>query len=164
MMSCIKCGNHLKKQSKFCTKCGTKIQIDEFLPNLESIDDNNSTNDISQSEILSNNSLKIKLLGFYIILVIALYLMGQGTKEMIGFSIYSLVSIIVISLRINAPNTFNIFVKILLLLQFVFILSMVIPEADYLFINLVSSIATILFALLSLVILLMVSIGNRNKS
>lgn len=172
MTNCIKCGRPLKKGSKFCTKCGAKISLNEIQPEFESNNDNN-TNDFVQSEtsslepqpeILNNNSLKNKLLGFYIILVIPLYLMGQGTEEMIAFSIYSVVNIVVISLRINSPNTFNLIVKILLLLQFVFILSIVIPEANYLFVNLVSSIATVLFALLSLVILLMVFIGNRKKS
>ena len=170
MAFCIKCGSNLKKGSKFCTSCGEKIDFGGFKPKDKPAAETKTAKASFQSEssqhdqpqdIVSNNSLKNKLLGFYIILVIPLYILGQGTEEMIGFSIYSAINIVVISLRINKTNTFNAIVKILLLLQFVFILSMIIPQADYLFINLYSSIATLLFAALSLVIFLMVLIGNR---
>lgn len=166
MSFCTKCGGHLKTASKFCTSCGEKIDLSSFRLEAEtetakaSYQSESSQHD-QQQEIVSNNSLKNKLLGFYIILVIPLYILGQGTEEMIGFSIYSAINIVVISLRINKTNTFNYIVKLLLLLQFVFILSMVIPQADLLFINFYSSLATVLFAALSLVIFLMVLIGNR---
>jgi len=169
MTFCKNCGNKINKSAKFCTNCGEKIDAASVSSNETPVAEKNPA-DPSQphfshkqqnQKVLSNNSLKNKLLGFYIILVIPLYILGQGTEEMIGFSIYSAIIIVVISLRINKTNTFNYIVKLLLLLQFVFILSMVIPQAEYLFINLYSSIATILFAALSLVIFLMVLIGNR---
>ena len=77
MSFCKKCGSNLKNGSKFCTSCGEKIDLSSFKPKDKPVAKTKTAKASSQSEsqhdqqqdIASNNSLKNKLLGFYIILV-----------------------------------------------------------------------------------------------
>ena len=181
MSNCTNCGQPLKENAKFCTNCGqqikSKIKLSiverkEFNENSKKQTNKKNTSEDNQESIAefipsvkqSNSLLKSKLLGFYIILAIAIHTLGNGSEQIIGMSIYSLVITVVIALRFNKENTFNWVVNLLLVLQFVFILSIVIPEKDVLFANLISSVATLLFGTMLLVIGLMVLIGNRSKS
>ncbi len=161
---CPNCGTALKPGTKFCSNCGEEMKpasnstsknilVDEYPENVAE----------SKAISMSDNSLKSKLLGFYILLNLPLSVLGKGSDEMIGFLIYSFVIVIVISIRFKKENTFNWVLKILLILQFMFILSIFITQFDSLFIDMLSSIGTIIFILLSIVIIKMLFNGNQKR-
>jgi hypothetical protein len=173
MPYCTNCGNDLKKQSKFCTHCGAKIESNKQTSGVKidktktgkinNQNENESVFEMESKDFERDSSLKSKLLGFYVIFAITLHLLGQGSEQIIGLSIYSIVITVIVGSRFNKADTFNWVVKILLLLQFVFILSILIPQWQALFSNLVSSAATVLFGSMLLVIILMAIIGNREQ-
>lgn len=156
---CTSCGAALNSGVKFCTNCGQNVLLKPITRDNTQVEYHDNKSD-TIDDYNESNSLKNILLGFYVLLNIPLYSMSGGDDQMLGFLFYSLVITIVIALRIKKDNTFNWVLKILIGLQLLFVLSIFISQIDFLFIDLYSSIATILFFLLSIVLITMLVKGN----
>jgi len=159
MKYCTNCGAQLKANTKFCTKCGEPVLIkstEERNEKVEYVEDIS----IPKTDLRASSSFKNALLGFYVLLNIPLYAVSGGDEQMLGFLFYSFVITLVIVFRIKKANTFNWVLKILIGLQLLFVFSILMSQFDFLFVDFSSSIATIIFFLLFLVLITMLIKGN----
>jgi hypothetical protein len=163
MKYCTNCGTQLKENTKFCTKCGEQVlkssTENKVIKEVAYVDDISSPN----ADLKGSNSFKNALLGFYVLLNIPLYAVSGGDEQMLGFLFYSFVITLVIVLRIRKENTFNWVLKILIGLQLLFVFSILVSQFEFLFIDFISSIATIIFFLLFIVLITMLIKGNSRQ-
>ncbi|MCF6169172.1 zinc ribbon domain-containing protein, partial [Lutibacter sp.] len=139
MKYCQNCGSELKINAKFCTSCGYKLK-DSLSKNEEataSITPNTTNNSIGNKK----NNIK-NLLIYYFLLNIPLYILNSGVDEIIGVQVFSLVILITYLIRFNKERIFNWFIKIILGLQAILLLSIFISSAD-LFVDFISFLTTL---------------------
>ena len=129
--------------------------------NFDSLDGFSEENtDYSQGKEKVKDSLKGKLLGFYVILNILLVLFSAGNEMLAGYMIYSLIIIIVISIRIKKEKTFNWVLKILIVLQILSSISILVLSLDS-YSYLLNTIAALALIGLLVVKVLMLLKGNK---
>lgn len=160
MKYCTNCGTELKANAKFCTKCGEQIIAPSAQK--EALLDANHHNAISipNADYNASNSFKNMLLGLYVLLNIPLYVLSGGDEQMLGFLFYSLVITILVAVRNKKENTYNWVLKILIGLQLLFVFSIFMTQLDFLFVDLTSTLASIVFFILFLVLFAMLIKGN----
>lgn len=159
MEYCTNSGQKLKASTKFCTACGEQVLL-TTTEKRNKVEQYSEAISIPNVDLPASSSIKNILLGFYVLLNIPLYAMSGGDDQMLGFLIYSIVITIVIAVRIKKENTFNWVLKILIGLQLLFVLSILMSQIEFLFVDLLSSIATILFFLIAIVLITMLIKGN----
>jgi uncharacterized membrane protein YvbJ len=152
MKYCSHCGKELTENTKFCTSCGTKIEIPKEKPLQKTI---SKTKTIENNSVSNTKSFN-KWTWIYILINILLVILGSQSDDVMGVLIFSVLILVIVFFRRKSEKPYNWLVKIIQVIQCVLLFALIAESIEYI------SVYTLVFIGMLLANILLLFKGNNS--